>query len=81
LCPNLLTVSEQLSEVVAAEVRRLLAERGISGNALAKATGIPQRTVANKLSGRNPFDLDDVAKVCTVLEVDVTDLLTWAQRS
>jgi transcriptional regulator with XRE-family HTH domain len=81
LSRTLLSVTEDLSRAVAGEVRRLLDERGISGRQLAERAGIPQRTVANKLSGRNPFDLDDVAKVCAVLEVDVTDLLAWAQRN
>jgi transcriptional regulator with XRE-family HTH domain len=74
-------VTEELSIAVAEQVRRLLDERGISGRQLAAQTGIPQRTIANKLSGRNPFDLDDLAKIAAVLEVDVTELLAWAQRS
>lgn len=73
-------VPEPLTGAVAAEVRRLLDERGISGRQLAQLTGIPSRTVANKLSDRSPFDLDDLVKVCRVLEVDVTDLLSWAQK-
>jgi transcriptional regulator with XRE-family HTH domain len=73
-------VTEELSSAVAEQVRRLLDERGISGRQLSAQTGIPQRTVANKLSGRSPFDLDDLAKIAAVLEVAVTDLLAWAQH-
>jgi transcriptional regulator with XRE-family HTH domain len=73
-------VTEELSTAVAEEIRRLLDERGMSGRELARLTEIPQRTVAAKLAGRNPFDLDDVAVICRVLEVSVTDLLGWAQR-
>lgn len=73
-------VSEQLSAAVAAEIRRLLEERGMSGNALAKASDIPQTSIAGKLRGVSPFDLDDLAAICRVLDVDVTDLLSWAQR-
>jgi DNA-binding Xre family transcriptional regulator len=73
-------VTEELSSAVADEIRRLLDERGISGRELARRTEIPPRTIAAKLANRNPFDLDDVAVICRVLEVDVTDLLAWAQR-
>lgn len=72
-------MSEQLSRAVAAEIRRLLDERGMSGNALAKATGIPQGSISRKLRDVAAFDLDDVQVICRVLEVDVTDLLAWAQ--
>lgn len=74
-------MSEQLSRAVADEIRRLLSDRGISGRELSRLTGIPPRTIAAKLADRNPFDLDDLAVICGVLEVDVTDLLAWAQRA
>ena len=73
-------VPEQLSEAVAAEVRRLLAERGLTGRELARRTNIPQPTIATKLSGKSALDLDDLDAICRVLEVSVSDLLTWAQR-
>lgn len=71
---------EQLSRAVAAEIRRLLDERSMSGRELARRTGIPPRTVAAKLADRSPFDVDDLQVIAGVLEVDVTDLLSWAQR-
>jgi transcriptional regulator with XRE-family HTH domain len=72
---------EQLSRAVSGEVRRLLDERGMSGNQLAKATGLEQTTVARKLRGARAFDLDDLAAIAPVLEVKVADLIEWAQRS
>lgn len=71
---------EELSRAVAAEVRRLLDERGWSGRELARRTGIAQGTLADKLAGRSSFDLDDLDKVCGQFEVDLTDLLAWARR-
>jgi transcriptional regulator with XRE-family HTH domain len=71
---------EQLSRAVGAEVRRLLEERGLSGNQLAKATGIPQ-TVAAKLRGTRRVHVDDLAAIAPVLEVKVSDLIDWAQRA
>jgi len=72
---------EQLSHAVSAQVRRLLEERGMSGNQLAKATGIEQTNVARKLRGAGAFDLDDLAAIAPVLEVKVTDIIEWAQRT
>lgn len=62
------------------EIRRLLDERGLSGRELARRTGIPQSSIAKKLNDRHPFDVDDLQAIAGVLEVDVTDLLAWAQR-
>lgn len=54
--------------------------RGLSGYALAKATGIPQSTVSRKLNGTAPFDFDDAQKVCAWLGIDAADLVAWAER-
>lgn len=72
--------AEQLSAAVRGEVRRLLEERGLSGNQLAKATGIPQTSIAAKLRGTHDFTLDDLAAIAPVLEVKVADIIEWAQR-
>jgi transcriptional regulator with XRE-family HTH domain len=68
---------EQLSRAVSAEVRRLLEERGLSGNQLAKASGVPQTSIR----GASAFSVDDLAAIAPVLEVKVSDLIEWAQRS
>jgi DNA-binding Xre family transcriptional regulator len=73
-------MTEQLSRAVAAEIRRLLEERDISGNQLAKETGISQPSIARKLRGATAFDLDDVDLICAALGVKVADLLDWAQK-
>lgn len=71
---------EQLSAAVSAEVRRLVDERGLSGNQLAKAAGIEQTSVARKLRGPATFDLDDLAAIAPVLKVTVPELIEWAQK-
>jgi DNA-binding Xre family transcriptional regulator len=63
---------EDFARAVSAQVRRLLDERGISGNQLAKASGVPQTSIAGKLR-----DLDSI---CSTLGVKVSDLIEWAQR-
>lgn len=79
-CPTIRLVPDQLSAAVAREVRRLLGERGMSGNALAKASGIPQSSIAGKLRGAQSFTVDDLDAICRVLEVTVADLMSWAQQ-
>ena len=70
-----------LSETVADRVRALATEKRISGRLLAELTGIPHRTVAKKLAGQHPFDLDDVSKLCGALDVDLVDLLNGGTHS
>ena len=72
--------AEQLSAAVSAVVRRLLEERDMSGNQLAKASGVEQTSIARKLRGSRAFDLDDLAAIAPVLEVRVADIIEWAQR-
>ena len=73
--------AEQLSAAVSAVVRRLLEERDMSGNQLAKASGVEQTSIARKLRGARAFDLDDLAAIAPVLEVKVADIIEWAQRA
>jgi DNA-binding Xre family transcriptional regulator len=72
---------EQLSRAVSGEVRRLLEERGMSGNQLAKASGVPQTSIAGKLRGVSAFTLNDLDSVCSTLGVKVADVIEWAQRA
>lgn len=61
-------------------MQRLLDERAMSGRELSRLTGIQQKTLADKLAGRSAFGLNDLQKVCAVLEVDVDELIGWAQK-
>ena len=74
-------VTEDLARAVAAEIERLMAERGVSGNALSKATGIPQTSISRKLNGPAAFDLNDLVAISHALGVDIRDLLEWARRA
>jgi len=69
-------VPEELSRQVAARVRRLMEEHGLSGNALSKAAGISQSSISRKLAGTHPFDVDDLAAIGRVLDVRPADLLS-----
>lgn len=73
--------AERLSAAVSDVVRRLLEERGMSGNQLAKASGLEQTGLARKLRGAVAFTLDDLAAIAPVLGVKVADIIEWAQRA
>ena len=73
--------AEDLARAVSAEIRRVLEERGMSGNQLAKAVGMDQSTVARKLRGAHAFTLNELDSVCSVLGIKVSDLMEWAQRA
>lgn len=66
----------ELSSRVLAEIERLMGERGLSGRALAEATGIPQRTLADKLAGRTALTLDELHAIGRTLAVSAGDLVT-----
>jgi DNA-binding Xre family transcriptional regulator len=78
---RLAAVPEELSRAVAREISRLLEERAWSGRELARRTGIHYASISRKLAGGSSFDLDDVQKVCAALDVDVAQLISWAQRA
>jgi DNA-binding Xre family transcriptional regulator len=71
---------EDFARAVSAQVRKLLEERGISGNQLAKAAGLEQTTVARKLRGVLAFTLNDLDDICSTLGVKKSDLIEWAER-
>lgn len=73
-------MSEQLSRAIAAQVRRLMDERGVSAYALSKQTGIPQSSLSRKLNGPASFDFDDVQQIAGALGTDVTSLVAAAEH-
>lgn len=68
--------SERLTETVARRLRGRLAEMRISGAELGRRTGIKQSTVSRRLTGAQPFDLDELELICGVLGITLAELLT-----
>jgi transcriptional regulator with XRE-family HTH domain len=64
-----------LSDRVAEEIRALLARRRISGRQLAESTGMSQSAVSARLTGVTAIDLDDLERIATALDVEITALL------
>lgn len=50
----------------------------MSGNQLATMAGMSQNYVAKRLRDEAPFTLNDIERICEVLDEDFTDLMTSA---
>ena len=68
-------------DAVRAEVRAEMARKRLTNQALAAATGKHPQTVGNILNGTSPFPLAYAFEVCSVLGVDLVELMTRAARS
>jgi DNA-binding Xre family transcriptional regulator len=64
---------------VAACVVELLRDRGISHEDAADRTGIPYRTLRRRLANSGkPFDMNELGKVCGLLDLSIGALMTYA---
>ena len=73
-------MAQSTSERTAARIRGLLGERRLSGRQLADRMGRPATTLARRLAGAYPWDLDELDAVAAALEVPVADLITPRER-
>jgi transcriptional regulator with XRE-family HTH domain len=64
-----------LSELVAEEVRALMARRQMSGRTLATKLAVSPSWVSYRLSGKQPIDVNDMLLIANALSVGVHDLL------
>jgi predicted transcriptional regulator len=63
------------AERVSAQVVKQIKERGVTVVWLCDQTGIPRSTMLRRLSGRTPFDLNELERVSSALHVPVSDLI------
>ena len=62
---------------VAAEVNGQMGRRGrMSAVRLAKASGLPYRTLVRCLGGARPFAVDELEKIAAVLDCSVSDFVS-----
>ncbi len=64
-----------LSELVAEEIRALMARRRVSGRQLAAQLQVSPSWVSYRLTGTQPIDVNDLLLIAHALEVGVHDLL------
>jgi transcriptional regulator with XRE-family HTH domain len=67
--------SATLSQLVAEEIRALMARRRMSGRQLAAQLKVSPSWVSYRLTGTQPIDLDDMMAIAGALGVGVHDLL------
>jgi len=72
---------DSLTARVAEEIRALMARKRITGAALARMLDVSQMWVSYRLNGRQPIDLNDLARIADALGVGVVDLLPRDQRT
>jgi transcriptional regulator with XRE-family HTH domain len=68
---NSLSVSDHVAGVVRAE----LARRRMSGSQAAERLGWTQPYISRRLTGRIPFDIEDLAQLSGLLGVEIIDFL------
>ena len=64
-----------INELVAEEIRVLLARRRMSASDLARQTGMTQRAISRRLTGEKIIDVDDLARIAKAFGVEAADLL------
>lgn len=65
----------RVREMVAEEVRVLLARRRLSASELARQIGVTQPYISRRLTGDTPFDVDDLERIADALDVPISDLM------
>lgn len=71
-------MTNAVSRTVADNIRAEMARRKMSQRALADALGKPQPFVYRRLAGRVAFDVDELAQIAGLLDMDARDLLPAA---
>ena len=64
--------------IVARNLKRLMAERGVPQRQVAEVLGVTQSNVSKRLKGRTPFTTDDLDALARAFEVHPGDLLSDA---
>ncbi|HEY0697216.1 MAG TPA: helix-turn-helix transcriptional regulator [Micromonospora sp.] len=64
-----------LSDLVAEEIRAMMARKRISGRQLAQKLGVSPSWVSYRLTGVQPIDLNDLQRIAHALDVIVLNLL------
>lgn len=64
-----------LSDLIAEEIRALMARKRMSGRQLASQLKVSPSWISYRLSGKQPIDLNDLALIAKALDVGVHELL------
>jgi len=70
-----------LSQMIAEEIRALMARRRMSGRQLAGQLGVSPSWVSYRLTGAQPIDVNDLSGIAKALGVGVHDLLPPPEKA
>lgn len=68
--------SQTLTQRVAAEVRAEVARQNVTQEHLARVLGVAQPNISRRLTGKQPFDTDELDKLAVAFGVPVDRFLT-----
>ncbi len=60
-----------LTDLVAEEIRAMMARRRLTGQRLARVLGVSNAWVSYRLNGRQAIDLNDLERIAAALDVPV----------
>ena len=63
-------------EALATTLTNAAESRGISTSELSRETHIPRETLRRKLAGASEFDMGELSTIATVLDLDMSALVT-----
>lgn len=64
-----------LNNLAANNIRAELARRNISASQAAEAIEMSKQAFSNRMTGKKPFNIEELEKLATLLECSVFDLL------
>jgi transcriptional regulator with XRE-family HTH domain len=67
---------EELRSIIAANLRRAAAQRGLSLNQLCDLAGVTRSAFYRAVTGKGAMSTDSIAKLAEALEVEPAELLT-----
>lgn len=66
------------ARMVSAEVRRVMGDKRVSGNYLARELNVSQNYLSKRLRNQLPFTLNDIERIAAVLDMDFDELVVPA---
>lgn len=66
---------------IAQAVNSHLREAGIAQRTVAEQIDVPMTSFVRRITGRHPFDIDQLAKIAALLDVSVAALITNAEHT
>ena len=59
------------------ELKAVMARKNVSQRELAKRANMNRNTLAGKMSGRRPFDVDEALTICKVLDISSAEEINF----